>query len=141
VLPQASLILLANAKKNAIYAVHVAYGQDPASTQLDYIADFTVTMPILSLTGTHDILPDGEQVVQVYCVQTLAIQQYGLELSLCLPPTANNTGPGRDSAISHLNERLPEMAALDSSTETTPADSSIAVLTEPSSDSQRTGNV
>lgn len=31
------------------------------------------------------------------------------------------------------------MAALDSSTETTPADSSIAVLTEPSSDSKRTG--
>jgi enhancer of mRNA-decapping protein 4 len=60
VLPQASLILLANAKKNAIYAVHVAYGQDSASTRLDYIADFTVTMPILSLMGTHDTRPDGE---------------------------------------------------------------------------------
>ncbi|OEL37990.1 Enhancer of mRNA-decapping protein 4 [Dichanthelium oligosanthes] len=138
VLPQASLILLANAKKNAIYAVHVEYGQDPASTRLDYIADFTVTMPILSLTGTHETQPYAEQVVQVYCVQTMAIQQYGLELSLCLPPTADNTGSGRDPAISHLNERLPEMAALELSTGTTPVDSSIAVSTKPSSDSQGT---
>jgi len=135
VLPQASLILIANAKKNAIYAVHVEYGQDPASTRLDYIADFTVTMPILSLTGTHD----GEQVVQVYCVQTMAIQQYGLGLSLCLPPTADNTGSGRDPAISHLNERLPEMAALEPSTATTPVESSIDVSTKPSNDSQGTG--
>ncbi|XP_034589909.1 enhancer of mRNA-decapping protein 4 isoform X3 [Setaria viridis] len=137
VLPQASLILLANAKKNAIYAVHLEYGQDPASTRLDYIADFTVAMPILSLTGTHENQPDGEQVVQVYCVQTMAIQQYGLELSLCLPPPADNIGSGRDPAISHLNERLPEMAALDS-TATTPVDSSTAVSTKPSSDSQGT---
>lgn len=115
VLPQASLILLANAKKNAIYAVHVEYGPDPASTRLDYIADFTVAMPILSLTGTHESQPDGEQVVQVYCVQTMAIQQYGLELSLCLPPTADNIGLGRDPAISHVYERPLEVAPVESS--------------------------
>ncbi|XP_062233021.1 enhancer of mRNA-decapping protein 4-like isoform X2 [Phragmites australis] len=138
VLPQASLILLANAKKNAIYAVHVEYGPDPASTRLDYIADFTVTMPILSLTGTHETQSDGEQAVQVYCVQTMAIQQYGLELSLCLPPTADNAGPGRDPALSHVYERPPEMADVESSAGTTPIDSSIIVLTKPSSDSQAT---
>ncbi|TVU11554.1 hypothetical protein EJB05_45147 [Eragrostis curvula] len=138
VLPQASLILLANAKKNAIYAVHIEYGPDPASTRLDYIADFTVTMPILSLTGTHETHTDGEQVVQVYCVQTMAIQQYGLELSLCLPPTADNTGFGRGPAISHIYERSSEMAVVDSSTEATPVDSSTVVLTKPSNDSQGT---
>nr|BAK03207.1 predicted protein [Hordeum vulgare subsp. vulgare] len=120
VLPQASLILLANAKKNAIYAIHVEYGPDPASTRLDYIADFTVAMPILSLTGTHESQPDGEHVVQVYCVQTMAIQQYGLELSLCLPPIADNTGVGRDLAISHVYERPLEVASVESSTETKP---------------------
>ena len=51
---QVSLLLLANAKKNAIYAAHVDYGPFPASTRLDCIGDFTVTMPILSLTGTSD---------------------------------------------------------------------------------------
>ncbi|KAM0903077.1 hypothetical protein ACQ4PT_018881 [Festuca glaucescens] len=120
VLPQASLILLANAKKNAIYAVHVEYGPDPASTRLDYIADFTVAMPILSLTGTSGSQPDGEQVVQVYCVQTMAIQQYGLEVSLCLPPTADNTGLGRDPALSHVYDRPLEVASVESPSGTKP---------------------
>ncbi|KAG8076116.1 hypothetical protein GUJ93_ZPchr0006g44511 [Zizania palustris] len=141
VLPQASLILLANAKKNAIYAVHVEYGPDPASTRLDYIADFTVAMPILSLTGTHDSQLDNEQIVQVYCVQTMAIQQYGLELSLCLPPTADNTGFGRDPAISHVYERPPEVTAVESSMETTQTsliDSSVVAPTKPASNNQAT---
>lgn len=85
VLSRASLILLANARKNAIYAVHVDYGPSPASTRMDCIADFTVTMPILSFTGTSDCFSDVEQIVQVYCVQTQAIQQYALDLLQCLP--------------------------------------------------------
>uniref|UniRef100_A0A6N2K0X9 Uncharacterized protein n=1 Tax=Salix viminalis TaxID=40686 RepID=A0A6N2K0X9_SALVM len=89
-LPRASLFLLANAKKNAIYAVHLEYGSYPAATRMDYIAEFTVTMPILSLTGTSDCLPNGEHIVQVYCVQTQAIQQYALTLSQCLPPPLEN---------------------------------------------------
>jgi enhancer of mRNA-decapping protein 4 len=140
VLPQASLILLANAKKKAIYAVHVEYGPDPASTRLDYIADFTVTMPILSLTGTHETRTDGEQVVQVYCVQTMAIQQYGLELLLCVPPTADNTGSGRDPAGSPVCEKSSEMAVVVSSTGGTAVSSSAVVSTKPSSDTQGAGN-
>uniref|UniRef100_A0A0D9WPK6 Enhancer of mRNA-decapping protein 4 WD40 repeat region domain-containing protein n=1 Tax=Leersia perrieri TaxID=77586 RepID=A0A0D9WPK6_9ORYZ len=135
VLPQASLILLANAKKNAIYAVHVEYGPDPASTRLDYIADFTVAMPILSLTGTHESQLDTEQIVQVYCVQTMAIQQYGLELSLCLPPTAD-TGFGRDPAISHVYERPPEVTVVESSAETSLIDSSVVGPSKPPRNNQ-----
>ncbi|CAM0944463.1 unnamed protein product [Alopecurus aequalis] len=123
VLPQANIILLANAKKNAIYAVHVEYGPDPASTRLDYIADFTVAMPILSLTGTHESQPDGEQVVQVYCVQTMAIQQYGLDLSLCSPPTSDTTGLGRDPAISRVYDTPLEVVGAESSTGTSFTDS------------------
>lgn len=89
-LSQAGLLLLANAKKYAIYAVHIDYGANPASTRMDYIAEFTVTMPILSFTGTSDLLPHGEQIVQVYCVQTQAIQQYALDLLQCLPPPMEN---------------------------------------------------
>lgn len=92
-LPRAGLFLLANAKKNSIYVVHIEYGSNPTATRMDYIAEFTVTMPILSLTGTSDSLPDGDHVVQVYCVQTQAIQQYALELSQCLPPPIDNTEP------------------------------------------------
>ncbi|XP_031491745.1 enhancer of mRNA-decapping protein 4-like [Nymphaea colorata] len=86
VLSHAGLILLANAKKNAIYAIHVEYGPNPAATRMDYITEFTVTMPILSLTGTSVALSERECIIQIYCVQTQAIQQYALDLALCLPP-------------------------------------------------------
>lgn len=111
VIPQASLIVLANAKKNAIYAVHIDYSSFPASTRMDYIADFTVAMPILSLTGTCESLPNGEQVVQVYCVQTMAIQQYALELALCLPPSISDGGAGglvRESSVSRTETSVSE---------------------------------
>ncbi|KAK9065500.1 hypothetical protein SSX86_014901 [Deinandra increscens subsp. villosa] len=101
-LPQAGLLLLANAKKNAIYVVHLEYGPNPEATHMDYIAEFTVTMPILSFIGTSDILPHGEQIVQVYCVQTQAIQQYALDISQCLPPLMDNIAYDKqDSTVSH----------------------------------------
>ncbi|KAI4321736.1 hypothetical protein MLD38_035084 [Melastoma candidum] len=92
VLPRACLLLLANAKKNAIYAVHLEYGPDPASTRMDYLSEFVVTMPILSFTGISDVSPYGEHTIQVYCVQTQAIQQYALDLFLCLPPPTESGG-------------------------------------------------
>ncbi|KAF5472601.1 hypothetical protein F2P56_009306 [Juglans regia] len=102
-LPRAGLLLLANAKKNAIYAVHIEYGPNPAATRMDYISEFTVTMPILSLTGTSDSLPDGEHIVQVYCIQTQAIQQYALYLSQCLPPPLDNVELEKsDSTVSRV---------------------------------------
>ncbi|XP_058114758.1 enhancer of mRNA-decapping protein 4-like isoform X2 [Magnolia sinica] len=91
VLPDSGLLLHANAKKNAIYAVHVEYGRYPTATRMDYITEFTVTMPILSLTGRSDYSPDGKH-VEVYCIQTQAIQQYTLDLSKCLPPPLKNAG-------------------------------------------------
>ncbi|XP_027190509.1 varicose-related protein [Cicer arietinum] len=100
-LPHAGLLLLANAQRNAIYAVHLGYGPNPESTRMDYIAEFTVTMPILSFTGTSDILPHREHIVQVYCVQTQAIQQYALDLAQCLPPPLENVGLDKsDSSVS-----------------------------------------
>ncbi|XP_012484611.1 enhancer of mRNA-decapping protein 4 [Gossypium raimondii] len=106
-LPHAGLFLLANAKKNAIYAVHIEYGHNPAATCMDYIAEFTVTMPILSLTGTSDSLPGGEYTVQVYCVQTQAIQQYALDLSQCLPPPLENTDLDKtDSNVAHVSDAM-----------------------------------
>ncbi|KAL7143033.1 hypothetical protein ABFS83_08G164100 [Erythranthe nasuta] len=102
-LSQAGLLLLANAKRNAIYAVHLEYGPNPAATRMDYIAEFTVTIPILSFTGTSESLPHGEQVVQVYCVQTQAIQQYALDLSQCLPPPMENA----------VHEKLDSVVSLD----------------------------
>lgn len=90
VLPRAGMVLLANSKKNTIYAVHIEYGPNPAATRMDYISEFSVAMPILSLSGTSVSLPDGSHVIQINCVQTQAIQQYALSLSQCLPPPIEN---------------------------------------------------
>lgn len=115
-LSQAGLLLFANAKKNAIYAVHLDYGPYPAATRVDYMAEFTVTMPILSFTGTSEILPHGEHIVQVYCVQTLAIQQYALDLAQCLPPPLENIGLERsDSYVSGDATGAEGFSALDTS--------------------------
>ncbi|CAM6077755.1 unnamed protein product, partial [Sphagnum tenellum] len=82
VAPQASLILLANAKRNAIYAVHVEFGVGAVPARMNYLAEFSVTDPILSLT----VAEEEEGFVQVYCVQTIDIRQYILAVSQCLPP-------------------------------------------------------
>ncbi|KAI5077643.1 hypothetical protein GOP47_0007958 [Adiantum capillus-veneris] len=86
VVPKANLILLANAKKSALYVVHVSFGTSPAATRLDYLTEFSVMWPILSFTATSENAQDGDGFVQVYCVQTQAIQQYSLDLTQCLPP-------------------------------------------------------
>ncbi|KAH6786231.1 Transducin/WD40 repeat-like superfamily protein [Perilla frutescens var. hirtella] len=115
-LSQAGLLLLANAKRNAIYAVHLEYGPHPAATRFDYIAEFTVTMPILSFTGTSEVLPHGEQIVQVYCVQTQAIQQYALDLSQCLPPpTENVIYEKSDSSVSRDAANIEGLASVETS--------------------------
>ncbi|KAL2332875.1 hypothetical protein Fmac_014088 [Flemingia macrophylla] len=115
-LPHAGLLLLANAQRNAIYAVHLEYGPNPESTRMDYIAEFTVTMPILSFTGTSDILPHGEHIVQVYCVQTQAIQQYALDLAQCLPPAMENVGSEKtDSCVTRDGINVEGFHSLDSS--------------------------
>lgn len=104
VIPRTSLILLANARKNAIYGVHIEYGSKPATTRMDYLAEFSVAMPILSLTATSENVVDGEGTVQVYCVQTQAIQQYALDLSQCQPQLVEPIAPEKDASASRIFE-------------------------------------
>ncbi|CAI9760354.1 unnamed protein product [Fraxinus pennsylvanica] len=114
-LSHAGLLLLANAQRNALYAVHLEYGPNPAASRLDYIAEFTVTMPILSFTGMTELLPHGEQIVQVYCVQTQAIQLYALESSQCFPPPTENVGFEKsDSGISYDAASIEGLANVES---------------------------
>lgn len=85
VVPRACVVLLPNARKNALYVIHLDFGSNPAATRMNYLAEFLVMMPIFSITATSENVFDGEGVVQVYCVQTEAIQQYSLDLALCVP--------------------------------------------------------
>lgn len=91
VVPRACVVLLPNARRKALYVVHVDFGANPSATCMNYLAEFLVMMPIFSITATSENVFDGEGVVQVYCVQTEAIQQYSLDLSLCVPPLESAT--------------------------------------------------
>ncbi|XP_024516677.1 enhancer of mRNA-decapping protein 4-like isoform X1 [Selaginella moellendorffii] len=100
IVPRANLILLANAKRNAIYAIHVEMGTTASLARMDYLAEFSVKMPILSFTATSDSQLDGDGAMQVYCVQTQAIQQYSLSLFMCLPPAEGKPDSVLDSGFS-----------------------------------------
>ena len=93
VAPQANLVVVANAKKNAIYVVHVQFGSRSERAQMNYLAEFSVTIPILSLTVKEQREVGQGAAVQIYCVQTAAIQQYSLLVSQCLP--MSNEKPGK----------------------------------------------
>ena len=77
--PAARLVLLANLRKQSVYAVHLA--KDGAG--FDYVSEFSVTMPVLSFTALRE--DDDELSLQLYCMQTQAIQQYALHLDRCRP--------------------------------------------------------
>ncbi len=82
VAPQASLILLANAKRNAIYAVHFQFGVGAVPVRMNYLAEFSVRDSILSLT----VAEEKEGFVQVYSLHKEGIRQYIVDVSRCLPP-------------------------------------------------------
>lgn len=111
---QGGLILVANAKRNAIYSVHVDFGSSPTSARMDYIAEFSVTMPILSLTIVEEnVTEKGNGTIQIYCVQTQAIQQYPLPVVQCLPPEGwLKQGPSKSTALDlPISASLTEKAA------------------------------
>ena len=111
VAPRAALILVANAKRNAIYAVHMEFGTSSVYPRMDYLAEFAVTYPILSLTVADDVVIDqaGESSLQVFCVQTQAIQQYTLKMSQCFPL------PCDDMQSEGSNPSTPKQAVISSS--------------------------
>ena len=77
--PHARLVLLANLRKQSVYAVHLA----AEAAGFDYVSEFSVTMPILSFTALKE--SDDPSVLQMYCMQTQAIQQYALHIDRCRP--------------------------------------------------------
>lgn len=83
---RANLILLANAKRNAIYAVHVDFASASGGPRFDYLTEFAVQMPILSMTVADDgVSESGEGILKIFCLQTHAIQQFTADMSQCLP--------------------------------------------------------
>lgn len=108
VAPRASLVVVANAKKNAIYVLHVQFGSRPVAAQMNYLAEFSVPYPILSLTVAEGgISEGGEETVQICCVQTQEIQQCTLYVSQCMPPATEKTAKQSPRAIDKSAVKVP----------------------------------
>ena len=87
--PGARLVLVSNLKKQALYAVH--FGED-AKCGFDYVSEFSTTMPVLSFTALREDSAESDEpttggagTLQLYCMQTQAIQQYALAVDRCRP--------------------------------------------------------
>ena len=81
--PNHGIVLLANARGRSITALHVA----PSLDSFDAFAQFALTMPILSLEARSSVQngADSGGAVQIFTVQTQAVQQYSLKTIQCLP--------------------------------------------------------
>lgn len=80
--PEAGIVILADAKSPVVYALHINSTADNA--KFDYLAEFVVGQPILSLAADYTPSEDPN-VLQLFCVQEKAIQLYTLNLAQCEP--------------------------------------------------------
>ncbi|BDA40748.1 probable enhancer of mRNA-decapping protein 4 [Coccomyxa sp. Obi] len=93
-----NLVVLANSRRNAVYTVHLGRGKE-CGLRFDYLAKFSVGYPILSVTAAQSAR-NGQEAVQLFCVQTQAIQQYSLHPQMC-----------RAAADTALSAKEPEYSA------------------------------
>ena len=116
--PGARLVLVSNLKKQAVYAVHFA----PGARGFDYVAEFSTTMPVLSFTALReDAAEDAAAAgpggaLQLYCMQTQAIQQYALAVDRCRPEACDD-----DEAVQVEEEEEEEEEESEAEEEEAPA--------------------
>ena len=76
-----------------------AGGDDSRGPGFDYIAEFAVAMPVLSVGAVDEVSSSVERPVGLLAVQATAIQQYTLDPILCTPPVPSSaTPPGSPGA-------------------------------------------
>ncbi|KAL0055405.1 hypothetical protein WJX82_000055 [Trebouxia sp. C0006] len=98
--PEANIVILANARQTAVYTLH--FSGSGETLRFDYLAEFTVSHPILSITA-HYKPSEDPSAMNLYCVQTSGIHMYQLNLALCCPmstPDLPSTAQEHSSGIS-----------------------------------------
>ncbi len=98
--PEANIVILANARQTAVYTLH--FSGSGETLRFDYLAEFTVSHPILSITA-HYKPSEDPSAMNLYCVQTSGIHMYQLNLALCSPmstPDLPSTAQEHSSGIS-----------------------------------------
>jgi enhancer of mRNA-decapping protein 4 len=91
-------LLLADAVRPLLYVAHVVLG--PSTAKVDRVTPFQLKHPVLSLLSLPGVAMDahegqadktGASEVQLFCVQTQAIQIYHLRPEDCLPSSSTST--------------------------------------------------
>lgn len=95
----ANVIVLANARRKAVYTVHLGMAQE-GNLRFDYLARFSVSYPILSVTALQTVPGSSAEPIQLYCVQTEAIQQYTVHPSMCKPSAVTAAAPALQHRVS-----------------------------------------
>jgi hypothetical protein len=129
--PRAALLLLANAKRNQVHALHYRVAEENAeasgdegdsggpTSSIDYVATFSVKQPVLSFAAGYEVTESEatpgqmEGHVQLYCVQPDAVQQYTLNPALCTPGPED--GPSATAGGEHGASAAPAESAADAS--------------------------
>jgi len=111
----------------ALYVAHV----DAETNKIDHVAPFAVSQPVLSLAALDaDLTDDANDAeaeaepagfeIQLFCVQTRAIQQYFLRPSALYPATAAPATAAAAAAAPATEDPLQKFAALHLSPEPRP---------------------
>ena len=77
--PETGIVLLSNTRMNTVYALHF-------EKSFDYIARFEASQPILSFDSHVKYDGDGSATMQLFCLQTQAIQTLSMPVEACIPP-------------------------------------------------------
>jgi len=77
--PETGIVLLSNTRMNSVYALHF-------DKSFDYVARFESAQPILSFDSHIVHKADGASTMQLFCLQTQAIQALSMPVEACVPP-------------------------------------------------------
>ncbi|KIY93632.1 hypothetical protein MNEG_14329 [Monoraphidium neglectum] len=115
---QAQLLILANAQRKQVHALHYAPAPSPeggaAGAAFDFVASFAVKQPVLSVAAGYDMAESEaspgqmEPHVHLYCVQPDAVQQYMLDPELCAKQQQQQQAAASAAALLPQDERQQE---------------------------------
>ncbi|KAF0699379.1 Aste57867_10040 [Aphanomyces stellatus] len=94
-------VYVADRAHAVLYVLHLATsGSNRVPRLLDHITEFSLAYPILSMTVLNkaDRSDDGGLIMQLYCIQTQAIQRYHVNSTACYIP------PPRGAPLPPTNE-------------------------------------
>ena len=118
-------LMMANVQENSLLVIHLkAADEAPSNERIDYLTPFTLLHPILSCvsinsaiaTAAHDTEASAEASgfeVNLFCVQTKAIQQYHMRPSQCYVAAPGDGESAPPPATSSSSGTTPGEAAAD----------------------------